>query len=181
MPRAVPELDELAALQDQVGNQYLATSFELVPFDDETGFDDTTALDAYGLTDEECHDRLVVFAQANGSGSQYAIWRADDRDDLAALPVVVLGDEGGEHVVARNLVELFHLLTADIDPIVDHDEVFFTPDEDHEPSGGHEAFVTWVRDRFGLEPTADPGAIVTAARQEYGARFESWIRPFLPS
>ena len=174
MHSPVPELDELAALQDQVGNQYLATSFELVPYDDKTTFD------AYGVTDQEFRARLIVFAQANGSGSQYAIWRVDDREDLASLPVVVFGDEGGEHVVARGLPDLFHLLTADVDPIVDHDEVSFGPVDD-EPSGGHEAFVTWVRDRFGLGPTTDPDAVVAAAQREYGARFEAWVRPFLPS
>lgn len=31
-------------------------------------------------------ERLLYFAQANGSGSQYGFWRRDDREDLAAQP-----------------------------------------------------------------------------------------------
>ncbi|MET7465682.1 hypothetical protein [Nonomuraea sp. NPDC005501] len=49
---------------------------------------------------------MISFAQANSSGSMYAIWRKDDRADLATPPVVALGDEGGIHLVARDVREL---------------------------------------------------------------------------
>jgi hypothetical protein len=170
----VPALNELAGLQEQVGAVYLSRSFELLP-----DYDDKTMFEAVDLTDTDFTSRLIPFAMANGSGSEYAIWRVDDREDVVALPIVAFGDEGGEHVVARNLPELFQLLTADVDPIIGHDDVLFVPSEDDEPSGGHEAFVDWVRTRFGLEPTTDPAAIVAAAQHEYGARFHAWIGPFM--
>ncbi|MCZ1013123.1 hypothetical protein [Streptomyces noursei] len=50
---------------------------------------------------------------ANASGSRYALWRVDDRAELATLPVVVFGDEGGIGLVARNLRELFQQLGCD--------------------------------------------------------------------
>ncbi|CAM3391041.1 hypothetical protein KIPE111705_06045 [Kibdelosporangium persicum] len=169
----VPELNELAALQERTGSHFLSRGFELVEYGDRMSFE------ALGLTDPEFLSRLIIFAMANGSGSNYALWRVDDRDDLAALPIIALGDEGGEHVVARDLPELFRLLTCDVDPLIGHDEVSYEAYGDHEPSGGHEAFVDWVRTRFGLEPTTDPAAVVTAAQREYGARFDVWVKPFL--
>src|SRR4051812_28074291 len=62
--------------------------------------------------DPELMHGLIRFAQANGSGSLYALWRRDDRADLATLPVVLLGHEGGIHIVARDLREFFRLLGA---------------------------------------------------------------------
>lgn len=170
----VPELNELAELQKQVGAEYLSRCFEPLP-----EYDDKMSFEAVDLTDPDFLSRVVVFAMANGSGSHYGFWRVDDREDLATLPVVAFGDEGGDHVVARNLPELFQLLTSDVDPIIGHDEVSYERYEDAEPSGGHEVFVDWVRTRFGLEPTTDPGAIVAAAQREYGAHFHAWIRPFM--
>ena len=67
---------------------------------------------------------MLPFAQANGSGSVYALWRVDDREDLGALPVVVLGSEGGFHVVARNLAELLQLLGFDAEIAVDWNDAY---------------------------------------------------------
>ncbi|GHG99421.1 hypothetical protein GCM10018780_26100 [Streptomyces lanatus] len=63
--------------------------------------------DAYSPTPElNLLDRLIPFAYATHSGSFYALWRCDDRTDLATLPVIFFGDEGDLYVEAANLREL---------------------------------------------------------------------------
>jgi hypothetical protein len=169
----IPVLNELCELQEQVGGEFLSMSFELRhPYNDRSSFE---ALD---LNDPAFLDRIIVFAQANGSGSEYAIWRVDDREDRTTLPIVAFGDEGGECVVARTLPELCQILTYDRDPMID-EEIYFGSRDGEDHSGGHEQFVEWVRARIGLEPTDDPDSIVELARREYGARFTAWIKPFL--
>src|SRR5689334_1536967 len=43
-------------------------------------------------------NKLMPFAQANGTGSTYAIWNDGSNKALNQLPIVVFGDEGGVHV-----------------------------------------------------------------------------------
>ncbi|WP_258018022.1 hypothetical protein [Streptomyces noursei] len=101
----VPELNLLEELQRRVpafslGLDYLGS------------FGDTSGIDTWSK-DPEFLDRFRSFAVVNASGSRYALWRVDDRSDLATLPVVVFGDEGGIGLVARNLRELFQQLGRD--------------------------------------------------------------------
>ena len=114
----VAELNSLKNLQDRLGSESFADGFALLEYGDTSGVVGWSA-------DPEFTAKLVPFAQANGSGSFYALWRLDDRADLAALPVVVFGDEGGLHVVARNLRELFQLLGFDSEISVDWDSAYF--------------------------------------------------------
>jgi hypothetical protein len=109
----------------------------------------------------------------------YALWRVDDRSDLATLPVVVFGDEGGQHVVARNLRELFQLLGYDSEIHVDWDEAYFYRDHGQEHRDGHAEYVGWLDQNFGLSPANHPDQIVSAARDELGERFAAWCGPFL--
>src|SRR5688572_7054759 len=112
----IPELNRLRKLQKRLGFEGYSAGFGLTKFDRKKDL-------AIGWTKApEFLHRLVPFAQANGTGSVYALWRVDERE-LAALPVVVLGDEGGYHVVARNIRELLALLAVDVDLYVDRDGV----------------------------------------------------------
>src|SRR5689334_19351679 len=86
----VPELNLLKGFQDRVGFEDYAEGFGL------TDYNDTSGLRAGWSKDPGFLARLVPFAQANGTGSFYALWRLDDRADLAGLPIVVFGDEGGQ-------------------------------------------------------------------------------------
>jgi hypothetical protein len=170
----VPELNLLMELQDQLGFENYADGFGL------TDFGDTSALESGWSKDPEFLRRLEPFAQANGSGSVYALWRHDDRTDLATLPVVVFGDEGGQHVVARGPRELFQLLGYDCEISVDWDEAYFYRAADDEHRDEHEAFVAWLDEHFGLAPAGDADAVVAAAQAEYGDRFAAWASPYLP-
>jgi hypothetical protein len=125
-------------------------------------------------------ERLYVFAQANGSGSLYAIWRADPAAGLGESPVVVFGDEGGIHVAAGNLRDLLQILTFDSEPMVDHDGVSFYKGDDHEPSEDSDRYREWLSSEFGLEPVADPEPIVSRAQQEHGPAFARWLQLYVP-
>ncbi|MGK4595357.1 hypothetical protein [Amycolatopsis sp. w19] len=165
----IPVLNELKDLYDST-RDYLADGFELYDYDDKSSFPQE-------LDDSAFLSRLIPFAQANGSGSTYAIWRADDETDLALAPIVVFGDEGGEHVVARDFTDFLRLLGFDAEIMVDHDSAYYYRAEDDDHSGSHELFVEWLRGR-GLTPSEDPDAVVAAAREAHGDRFRAWITPF---
>ncbi|WP_344313972.1 hypothetical protein [Fodinicola feengrottensis] len=168
----IPELNELKDLYDSA-DSFLAAGFEIY------GYNDKGSFIAVDQTEPEFLDRLIPIAQANGSGSEYVIWRVDDREDLAALPIAVFGDEGGEHIIARNFGELLRLLAYDAEIMAMYDEAYFYRQDDDEHSGSHDIFVKWLRERHGLESADDPGAIVKAAQDEFGDRFRTWITPFV--
>ncbi|MGW6914359.1 hypothetical protein ACWGB8_11130 [Kitasatospora sp. NPDC054939] len=170
----VPELEQLRALQDSVPGAFLADGFEL------TAPGDTSVPAAGRSADRAFLDRLTPFAQANFSGSLYALWWMDDRPDPGTLPVVVFGDEGGEFVVARSLSEFFRLLACDVEIAVDREGVHIHRRADYEPSSGHRALVDWLHTRFGLAPSTDPAALVAAAHAALGGPFTAWTRRFLP-
>ncbi|MEV7283432.1 hypothetical protein AB0O01_02485 [Streptomyces sp. NPDC093252] len=170
----VAELNLLKDLQDSLGHGSFGDGFGL------TEYGDVSGLVAGWSDDPEFTGRLVPFAQATAGGSFYALWRLDDRPDPATLPVVVFGDEGGQHVVARHLRELFQLIGFDAEIRVDWDSSFFYRDEDDPHSDGHDTYLAWLDRNFGLPPARDPDAVVASAQAEFGRRFSAWVGPFLP-
>jgi hypothetical protein len=169
----VPELNLLKEFQDRLGFEAYADGFGL------TEYGDTSGLEAGWSKDPDFLRGLIPFAQATGGGSFYALWRVDDRTDLATLPVVVFGDEGGQHVVARDLRELLQIIAYDCEITVDWDSAYYYRDDDHRHSRGHEQYVAWLRERFGLTPTDDPDTVVATAQEEMGDRFAAWSGEFL--
>lgn len=167
-----PELARLVTFELSADGAY-SDGFELLVSDGQ--------LLATWSEDPAFTERLYIFGEANASGSQYAIWRADPAAALADSPVVVFGDEGGAHVVAGNVPELLELLTWDTEPMVDWDDVSFYKDEDdYEPSDEHERYVEWLAEELGLEPVTDARAVVARAQADYGDAFARWIEPFTP-
>ncbi|WP_326688977.1 MULTISPECIES: hypothetical protein [unclassified Streptomyces] len=121
---------------------------------------------------------LTGFAYANHSGSLYALWKRDDRADLAALPVVLLGDEGGLHLVARDLREFFRLLAGlEADLACDWDDVY---ERDEEELPARADYHAWLEENFGLTPPEDAWDIIEAAQEELGKEWAEWIHPLLP-
>ncbi|GGY67258.1 hypothetical protein GCM10010342_63810 [Streptomyces anulatus] len=177
----IPALNLLKEFEDGV-EDYFAPGFELIAFGEDDG--------GY----PQLSDRIRPFAQATGSGSTYAIWLLDDRADLATLPVLLLGDEGGVHVVARDLPELLRVLASGRSPMCDWDGVDYYDEREEEdgdagdgdagdgydPCPENPAFRAWLRDRFGLEAAEDPNAVVRAAGAELGDAFAAWIGPLVP-
>ncbi|MFF8713158.1 hypothetical protein ACF07T_17265 [Streptomyces sp. NPDC015184] len=167
----IPELNLLKEFEEGVSSWY-APGFELQAFGEDDGGYPGTA------------DRLRTFALATGSGSVYAIWLLDERPDLAALPVVFLGDEGGINLVARDLREFFRVLASGWTPMGSWERVEYADereeDEDHDPCPDNERFRAWLRHRFGLEAVEDPNDVVEATEAELWDRFAAWIGPLHP-
>lgn len=168
----IPELNRLRKLQKRLGFEGYAAGFGL------TKFDRKKDLSLGWSSQPEFLDRLIPFAQANGTGSVFALWRVDGRQP-AELPVVVLGDEGGYHVVARSVHELLQLLAVDSDLYVDWDAAYVDVDGREDPSDGHEEYLAWLRKHFDLGPPEDPNAAIAAAQAEYGHAFTTWADGFL--
>jgi hypothetical protein len=122
-------------------------------------------------------DALMPFACANGTGSCYAFWNAARSTDLKSMPIVVFGDEGGEHVVAENVKALLTLLSADIEPSVWNDGVTFSA-EDKAPGYGIKAYRSLIRERFGIAAAKNPKKIVDAAQKKHQAAFVAWLERF---
>ncbi|GAA4640177.1 hypothetical protein GCM10023196_104650 [Actinoallomurus vinaceus] len=157
----IPELNLLKEFDD-AQDDFFANGFEM---------------DEYG---KEIEEGLISFAQANGSGSLYGIWRKDDREDLATLPVVAMGDEGGVHVVARDFREFLRLLAsipADCEPWIDWES--FGLRECDEPVE-NEPYLAWLKETFGITPADDWRAIVHGAQAELGKEWAAWIHPIMP-
>ncbi|WP_436519598.1 hypothetical protein [Actinoplanes sp. HUAS TT8] len=169
----MPELNQLKAFQDEVGYEAYADGFGLDDFGDRSG------LEAGWSKDPEFLARVTPFARVTGGGSFYALWHVDSRADLATLPVVVFGDEGGQHVVARNLRELFRLLAYDTEITVDWDEAYYYRSEDQGHSDSHDTFVGWLAERFDLEPVEDPDEVMAVAQAEFGDSFTVWSNAYL--
>jgi hypothetical protein len=167
----VPELNDLKELQDRFGWERLSDGFGLSDWGERGGLDTWSA-------DEAFVSRFLTFAQANGTGSIYAFWRVDDRTDLASLPVVVFGDEGGQHVVASDLRDLLRLLAYDTEVMVDWADAYYYREPDQRTSRNHDQYVAWLADRFGLTPPDDPDPIVEAARARYGEAFRAFCARF---
>jgi hypothetical protein len=176
-------IPELNLLKDYEDRWYVSQGFEFFEYNRR----DAGLVEWFGVGSQpELHgwlDRLVPFAQATGSGSFYALWRCDDREDLATLPVVRFGDEGGLDIVASGLRDLFRLLALD-------DEWLRLPDEDEEEEEDEEErearmevrerYLDWLDRTFGLTWPEDPDAIQDAAMLEHGQRFADWLRQFAP-
>lgn len=167
-----PALLALAAFEREVADrQYFAEGFEI-----------TTDAEKHGLRtwseDSQFLSALWVFAQADGTGSQYAFWVPDGATSLAVAPIVVFGSEGGVHVVAENLAALLQILSFDCEPMVDHDEAYYYRGEGAEPSAMSAAFHAWLKANHGFEVVDDADAIVARAQAAHGARFAEWLGRF---
>ncbi|WP_431608587.1 hypothetical protein [Chryseobacterium sp. 'Rf worker isolate 10'] len=126
--------------------------------------------------DEKFLNSMLPFAQANGSGSFYAIWNNGTDQPLHKMPVVVFGDEGGVHIVAENMVQLLHLLTFDTEISVDFDEVYFYKDEDdYEESEDLSKYLTWMKGDYGLSQIEEPDLLIKSAQAQYKESFDQWF------
>jgi len=166
------ELLRLVAFEATQGGKWFAESFELKGID-------RSGLSTYS-TDERFLSRLFPFAIADGTGSEYALWLAEESQSLEEAPVVGFGSEGGAQVVGCNIRDLLEILASDVEPMLDWDRVFYYVGDDHEASQGHDAYVEWLTDVLGRVPNRTADEVVLAAQQQYGARFDTWAKPYMP-
>ncbi|MBP4137403.1 hypothetical protein [Flavobacterium geliluteum] len=121
-------------------------------------------------------DKLFPFAQANGSGSFYAIWNDETTKPMNEMPIVVFGDEGGVHIVAENILQLLHLITFDTEISVDFEEIYFYKDEDdYEESEDLDEFLKWLKGDYGLDQIQEPSAVISSAQEKHKEAFDKWF------
>lgn len=175
----IPELNLLKEFSDGPGDAYFSDGFEFYEYNrPDAGLVEWLSLER---REEEARghlNRLTPFAQATGSGSFYALWHCDDRTDFAILPVIRFGDEGDLDII-EGLRNLFRLLAIDDESFIPWDEER-EADLDEEHSPGHEAYVAWLKETFGLAPPTEPEAdeILESGGKKYGARFVDWLEEF---
>lgn len=170
--KPVPQaLAQLLEFQHETGFEEYAEGFGLLR-------DDKSGLEHGWSTEPAFLDKLMPFAQANGSGSFYALWQHNDSTDLNELPVVVFGDEGGEFVVAENIKGLLQLLTIDAEPMIFEDVTFYKDPEEDEGSAYAEEYRTWLKDNFSLEPVDDADLILGPAQEKHQAAFDTWKQQY---
>lgn len=131
--------------------------------------------------DKEFLSRLYPFATANASGSFYAIWDDASGRELNEMPIVVFGDEGGEHVIAENLRELIKLLTYDEQISVWHDEAYIIKDDDDFQNSDAELFRNWAKKEFNIDAVQsdeETEEIIDNAQKKHGESFNKWKEKF---
>lgn len=175
----ISELNLLKEFSDGPGDAYFSDGFEFYEYDRPgAGLVEWLSLKSREEEARGYLDRLTPFAQATGSGSFYALWHCDDRADLATLPIIRFGDEGDLDVI-EDLRNLFRLLAIDDQWFTPWDEEREAdPDEEHSP--GHEAYVAWLKETFGLTPPTDAEAdeILRSGDKKFGAQFVDWLEEF---
>lgn len=157
----IPELNLLKEFEDSLGGRFFAPGFELFEYNDDLDWFCGDAPDAY-------LDRLIPFAYATSSGSYYALWRSDDRADLATLPVIFFGDEGDLWIEARDLRELFQVLAVEADDPEDRDRVALA----------RERYLAWLEQNFGLAPLGIADDADGEDLAGYARRFADWVAEF---
>jgi hypothetical protein len=119
--------------------------------------------------EESFLNSFIEFATATGGGSTYAIWVINE--NLDKCPIVVFGDEGGIHLVAKNTEDLIHLLGYDVEISVYWGSAYFYKGEEKDnESENREAFLAWSKTNFGLEPIQtdeEAAVIIQVANDQY--------------
>jgi hypothetical protein len=138
-------------------------------------FDDKTGIKTWS-DNKDFLERLMPFAQANGTGSTCGIWNDGTNRKLDELPVIVFGDEGGVHIVAENILQLMQILTFDVEIMVDFGKAYFYKDEDdYEESEDNSKYKSWLKENFNLEPISKPNEIIENAQGKYKTAFDKWF------
>ncbi|MFT5778449.1 MAG: hypothetical protein ACI837_001405 [Crocinitomicaceae bacterium] len=152
-------------------DNWFSNGFELI--------NDSEKMMLRSYSDDESFLRsLVCFANADGTGSTYALWIHHESDDLEKAPIVVFGSEGGFHIVAKNLIEFLQLLTFDGEPMVSWENVTYFKGEDEEESKYHLEYKNWLRDSYEINPISDASSLVANAQKTYQQEFNLWMKKY---
>ncbi|PZP51187.1 MAG: hypothetical protein DI598_03785 [Pseudopedobacter saltans] len=171
-PTAIPkEIEKLIDFQTNISSAEFYSQGFAVTIDDKLGLKSWS-------NESSFLDKLFPFAQANGTGSFYAIWDAGTEMPINEMPIVVFGDEGGTHIVAENILQLLHLITFDTDILVEFEGAYFEKNEDYEESRDLKKFLKWLQENYGLSQTISPSEIIDSAQEKYKAQFDKWFEQY---
>ncbi|SFE42915.1 hypothetical protein SAMN05518672_10693 [Chitinophaga sp. CF118] len=165
------ELSALFEFEQEYGTESYSQCFYL-------DSDGESAISSWS-TDKDFLKMLMPFAVANGSGSIYVFWDDGKGKSLKEMPVVVFGDEGGVHIVAKNILELMQLLTFDHEISVYHDEAYFYKSEDDDEESEYaQVYKDWLKETFNIDAIDKPDVIIKTAQDEFKASFGAWFAQY---
>lgn len=144
--------------------------------------------------DEEYFERLMVFAMADHSGSDYAFWVSEVGMSLEEAPIILIDSEGDLVVIAKNIKELLKLLS--FGPAICTDR-FYKFIEDYEAPEDAALFRQWMVNKMNIQPidqtklviskdddrimvSAEVNNIMKAADKAYGEPFRTWMETLTP-
>jgi hypothetical protein len=170
---AVPDsLSRLLDFQNNTsGPEFYASGFELI-VSEAPGMLETYSCDPNFLK------ALFIFAQANGSGSNYALWRSDTSADLSAIPIIFFGDEGGVEVIAENIAGLLQLLSVDAEPFISAQGIFMQRQDGDRVSAASAQYKTWLKTNFDLDAIDDAKPVIAVAQAKYATAFQQWMKTY---
>lgn len=169
---AIPdELEKLIYFQTHISSAEFYSQGFAVTVDDKLGLKSWSK-------DPSFLNRLFPFAQANGTGSFYAIWNDGTIKPINEMPVVVFGDEGGTHIVAENILQLIHLITFDTEISVDFKQAYFYKNEDYVESRDLGKFLKWLQENYGLNQVLNPSEIIAYAQGKHQEQFDQWFAQY---
>ncbi|WP_136679928.1 hypothetical protein [Neptunomonas sp. XY-337] len=147
------------------------------------GFELSLQTDKFGLKtysgNEEFLNSIYEFSLADGTGSTYAFWVKNGESNLAEMPIIAFGSEGGFHVVANNFDEFLQILTFDSEPMIDWDSInYFKSPEYDEPSARVEDYINWLKSACNLLPISDANSIVENAQKNHKDSLQKWFNKF---
>ncbi|MDH7446626.1 hypothetical protein [Aquimarina sp. 2201CG14-23] len=129
--------------------------------------------------DEDFLTSFYEFAYADGSGSTYALWLQDRDKTLDESPIVAFGSEGGYHIIARNMVDFLQILTYDVDPMIDWEDIYYYKDEpNYEQSPYNNSFIQWLEDKFNLSSVVNADTIVQRTKNILQQDFNDWMKQY---
>ena len=169
---AVPtELEKLIDFQTNISAPEFYSQGFAVTIDDKGGLISWS-------NDPSFIDKLHPFAQANGTGSFYAIWNDGTSKPINEMPIVVFGDEGGTHIVAENMLQFLRLITFDTEILVEFGQAYFEKYEDYEESRDLGKYLNWLKKEYNLNQIQNPSEIISAAQEKYKAQFDKWFEQY---
>lgn len=154
--------------------------------------DQNSGLKAGWSDNPEFLSHMFSFAQANHSGSIYALWKKTDNLSIEEMPVVLFGDEGGQLVIAENCNQFMQLLSSCAEVYIDSDYsdsnfpygknyISFYPKEyEEEDLESVNKFIKWVENVTGLKSLSAQEAqnLSLEVQKKLQPAFDQWIEKF---
>lgn len=176
----IPEtLKRLINFEEQYGEESYSESFYLC-----TDLDKTPDRGQYSL-DNEYFERLMVFANADGSGAKYAFWVNEVGISLENAPIVFIGSDGTIKVVAKHIKELLKLLS--FGPETMEGEFYKDLGDFEDPENAIE-FREWMLSDLNVQPiknlevddSEEVNNILEEASKKYRETFRKWMLSLTP-
>ncbi len=135
--------------------------------------------------DEEYFQKLVIFAQADGTGSHYALWLDQPEITFNDAPVIFVGSEGDIKIIASNIRELLVLLSFGPE-ILNGD--FYKDLDDYQDPVHANTFRAWMKQELNINPiknlsvetSEEIETIIRIANEKYNQKFTAWMKSLKP-